>query len=207
MSDPVAGLIGWIVGIVESLGYLGVALLVALENLITVIPSELVLPLAGFLAGQGRLWLPGVVAAATIGSVGGALVMYGLGYWLGEDRVRLLVRKHGRRVLVREADLDYALEWFRRHGATSVLFGRLVPAVRSLISIPAGISRMALGRFVIYTAFGSTVWNGVLVGLGWILGENWPVVREYARWLEYAVVVALATAVVWLVWRRVRTRR
>ena len=207
MSDPFAVLVGGIIGVVESIGYLGVALIVALENVITVIPSELVLPLAGFLASQGRLWLPGVVVAATVGSVAGALVMYAFGYWLGEPRVRVLVRRYGRWVFVSESDLDRALEWFREHGALAVLVGRLVPSVRSLVSIPAGICHMALGRFAAYTAIGSAIWNSALIGLGWLLGENWPVVSVYARWLEYAVLVVVALAVLWFIWRRLPARQ
>jgi membrane protein DedA with SNARE-associated domain len=202
MSDPLTGLSAWIADVIHSLGYIGVAFLTALESVIPIIPSELILPLSGFLAGQNRLWLPGVILAATVGSVSGTFLLYGLGYRLGEERVRGLIRQYGRWVFLTESDLDRAVQRFDKHGGKAVLFGRLIPMVRSLISIPAGIHHMTLTRFVAYTVLGSTVWNGVLVGLGWILGENWRVVSEYAQWLTYAVLIAFAIAVMWFVWQR-----
>lgn len=199
---PPAQIVEWVTSVVESLGYIGVAGLIALENLIPPIPSELILPLAGFLAGQGRFWLPAVVLAATIGSVVGALILYGLGVWLGEERLRGVVARVGRFLTLQVADVDRADRWFDRHGGKAVLIGRLVPVVRSVVSIPAGLRRMPLGRFLLYTALGSAIWNSVLIGLGWMLGERWNQVSHYSRYLEYGVLVTLLTAVVWVVWRR-----
>lgn len=207
MSDPLTSFAAWIADVIHSLGYIGVAFLTALESVIPIIPSELILPLSGFLAGQNRLWLPGVILAATVGSVSGTFVLYGLGYRLGEERARGFITQYGRWVFLKESDLDRAVQWFDTHGGKAVLFGRLIPVVRSLISIPAGIHHMTLTRFVAYTVPGSTVWNGVLVGLGWILGENWRVVSEYARWLTYAVLIALAIAVMSFAWQRWSARR
>lgn len=206
MGDSFGGLADLITDIMESLGYVGIAALVALENVFPPIPSELILPLAGFLAGQGQFWLPAVVAAATVGSVVGALVLYGLGAWLGEVRLRGVVRRYGKFVLLTENDLDRAIDWFDRRGATAVLVGRLMPVVRSLVSIPAGLNRMPIGRFVVYTAIGSTVWNGALVGLGWVLGDRWQDVNQYGKYLEYAVLALVAGVVVWFVWRRRSTK-
>ncbi len=202
MSGPLAPLAEWVTNVVESLGYVGVACLIALENLFPPIPSELILPLAGFLTGQGRFSLPAVVAAATAGSVVGALLLYGLGAWLGEQRLRGLVGRFGGILTLREADIDRADAWFDRHGGTAVLIGRLVPVVRSLISIPAGLRRMPLGRFVLYTAVGSSLWNGLLIGLGWALGERWQQVNQYGRYLEYGVLVLLVAAIAWFLHRR-----
>ena len=207
MSNPLPRLAAWVIDVVHSLGYLGVAVLTGLENLLPPIPSEVILPLAGFLAGQGRFSLPGVVLAATVGSVAGALVLYGLGRWIGEEALRRFIRGFGRYLLLKEEDLDRAAAWFDRHGATAVLVGRLVPLVRSGISIPAGIERMPLWRFVVYTAVGSALWNGALVGLGWVLGDQWHVVRRYAEVASYAVIAAIAALLLWFIWRRLRQRR
>jgi membrane protein DedA with SNARE-associated domain len=199
LLDDVAELM---VQVIESLGYVGIAALVALETVVPPIPSELILPLAGFMAGQGRFWLPGVIVAATTGSVVGALALYGLGAWLGEARLRRLVERFERVLRVSGHDLDRANEWFDRHGGAAVLIGRVVPVVRSLISIPAGLRRMPLWRFVAYTAAGSAVWNSLLVGLGWVLGDRWHQVDEHAHYVEWAVLAALAGGVGWFFWKR-----
>jgi membrane protein DedA with SNARE-associated domain len=204
MDGPVAALAQWITDVIESTGYLGVALLVALENLFPPIPSEVVLPLAGFLAGREVLSFPGVVLAATAGSTAGALVLYLLGRWLGAQRLRGLLRSHGHLLLLGESDLDKATDWFQKHGGKAVLVGRLVPTVRSLISIPAGVTGMHLLPFVLYTAIGSGVWNLALAGLGWTLGDQWGQVRQYTQYLEWAVIATLAGAVVWFLWKRRR---
>jgi membrane protein DedA with SNARE-associated domain len=183
-------------------GYVGVAALVALEVVFPPLPSEPVLLLGGFLAGEGRLSFPGVVAAATVGSVTGALALYWLGSLLGEERLRGLIRDYGRWAMVKERDLDKAVRWFERHGGKAVFFGRLAPVVRSLVSVPAGVARMPLGLFLLYTTLGSLLWNSVSVGLGWWLGDRWELVTGYTRYLEYAVLAALVLAVVLFVWRR-----
>lgn len=202
MSGLFGGIAEWITGVVESLGYVGVAVLIALENVFPPIPSELVLPLAGFLAGQGEMAFVGVVAAATAGSVIGALVLYGLGRWLGEKRVRAIVKRYGKFAMIGEDDIDRSEEWFDKHGRKAILIGRLVPFVRSFISVPAGFCGMGLGRFVIYTTIGSAIWNSALVGLGWFLGEQWQAVRQYASYFEYAVLALLVGGVIWFIWKR-----
>lgn len=196
----------WVADVVHTLGYPGIALLLALENLIPPIPSELVLPLAGFLAGQGRFSLVLVIVAATLGSVLGALVLYALGRWLGEQRLRRFVQTTGRYLLLQESDLDKGLAWFERHGASAVLLGRLVPTIRSIVSVPAGIQRMPLWQFVLYTAAGSAAWNTVLTTLGWATGRQWEAVRDYAELVGYGVLLALGVAIVWFVVRRLKTR-
>ena len=207
MTELMGRLADWVIEAIHTLGYLGVGVFVALENLVPPIPSELILPLAGFLAGQGRFSLPLVVAVATLGSTLGALVLYGLGRWLGEDRLRRFVAGPGRFLLLRERDLDQAAAWFQRHGGLAVFIGRLAPLVRSGISVPAGVERMPVWRFTIYTALGSGIWNGALVGLGWALGSQWPRVSQYAQWLSYTVLALLAAAIGWFVWRRRRQQR
>jgi membrane protein DedA with SNARE-associated domain len=204
-GDPLAGIAAWVADVMLAFGYVGVALLVALDNVFPPIPSEIILPLAGFLSGQGHLAYPGVVLAATVGSVAGALPLYAVGYWLGEARLRPLVRRFGRWLFIEEADLDQAQEWFDRHGTKAVLLGRCVPLVRSLISIPAGLACMPLRRFVVYTALGSGLWNAILVGIGWTLGERWEQVGSYLKPLEYVVMALLVAATARFLWHRLRS--
>lgn len=192
----------WAIDVIERLGYLGLALLVALENVFPPIPSEIILPLAGFLAGDGRMDLGAALLAATAGSVAGALVLYGVGFAFGEQRVRAGVDRWGKWLRLTQADIDRADAWFDRHGGLAVLLCRLIPIVRSLISIPAGLRRMPVGRFLLLTAVGSAVWNAVLIGAGWVLGENWEVVEDYVGYLQYAVLGLVLVGVAWWLWAR-----
>ena len=201
-GEAAAGIVDWVLGIMLTLGYPGVALLVALDNVFPPIPSEVILPLAGVVSGQGHLSLPGVIAAATVGSVAGALPLYGIGRWLGDERLRRFVRRFGRALFVTEADLDRAQRWFDRHGAKAVLLGRCVPLVRSLVSVPAGLAHMPRGRFVSYTALGSAAWNTLLISVGFVLGERWELVRPYLKLFEYVVVAGVAAALLLFLWRR-----
>jgi membrane protein DedA with SNARE-associated domain len=200
------GIAGWATSVIERLGYGGVALLIALESIFPPIPSEVILPLSGYLAAQGQFWLPAVILAATAGSVAGALVLYGLAAWLGEDRVRGILDRHGKLIHLSGKDLDQADGWFDRHGAKAVMLGRLAPIVRSLISVPAGLRRMPLPRFVLYTSIGSTVWNGALIGIGWILGDRWDQVNRYATFVELGFLVLVVAGIAWAV-RRHRASR
>jgi membrane protein DedA with SNARE-associated domain len=205
-GDPrdLGGLTGWVAGVIDSLGELGVGLLVALENLVPPVPSELVLTMAGYLAGEGSMNVVFVVIAATIGSIVGALVLYGLGRGVGEERLR---RWLDRIPLVDADDLDKADRWFERHAWSAVLFGRMVPVVRSLVSIPAGANHMPVGRFLTFTAIGSGVWNSLFVGAGFALGTRWQQVDQYARWLDYAILAFFVVAITWWVVKKVRKRR
>jgi membrane protein DedA with SNARE-associated domain len=205
-GDPrdLGGLTGWIAGVIDSLGEFGVGLLVALENLVPPVPSELVLTMAGYLAGDGRMNVVLVVVAATIGSVVGALILYWLGRVVGEERLR---RWLDRIPLVDADDLDQADRWFERHAWSAVLFGRMVPVVRSLVSIPAGANHMPVGRFLTFTAIGSGVWNSLFVGAGFALGTQWEQVDRYARWFDYAILAFFVVAITWWVVKKVRKRR
>ena len=202
--DELQGLAGWVASVVDALGELGVGLLVALENLIPPVPSEVVLSLAGYLASAGRVNLMLVLVSATAGSVAGALVLYWLGHALGEERLR---RWLDRIPLVDPDDLDRADRWFERRERAAVLFGRCAPVVRSLISIPAGANRMPLGQFVAFTALGSGVWNALFVGGGFLLGERWRHLERYSHWFDYAVAAFFAVTVGWWVAKKLRIRR
>ena len=166
----------WITDLVETTGYFGILLLMLVENVFPPIPSELIMPLAGFTAAQGRLSIVLVVLAGTAGSLLGALFWYGLGRWLGEERLRRLAARHGRWLTLSPGEIDRAEDWFRRHGATAVLLGRLVPAVRSLISVPAGVARMPLPGFLAWTALGTGLWTALLAGAGYLLQGQYALV-------------------------------
>lgn len=202
MFGVLGDLTGWVTGVVETFGYPGVLALVALENLFPPIPSELILPLAGFLVGQGRFQFVLALLAATLGSVIGALVLYAVGHWLGEQRLRRLVCRYGRFALLEISDLDEAVKRFNQYGGAAVFLGRLLPGIRSLISLPAGIERMSLVPFVLYTAAGSAIWNGVLIGFGWALGDQWSIVQSYVNWLQYVVIAAVLGLIAWFIWKR-----
>ena len=191
----------WAVSLMESLGGPGAGLAIALENLFPPLPSEIILPLAGFTASRGTFGLAEVLLWTTLGSVVGALVLYALGAWFGRDRLRWIV---ARVPLMRVADVDRAEAWFARHGAKAVFVGRMIPLFRSLISIPAGIERMPLGRFTLLTTAGSAIWNTVFVLAGYVLGENWGLVEQYADILQKVVIVTVVIAVVGFVVVRLR---
>jgi membrane protein DedA with SNARE-associated domain len=196
-------LAAWVSDVIQSFGYAGVAFLMLAENLFPPIPSEVILPLTGFLVGQGDLRFFPALVVATTGSLTGALVLYALGRWGG----RGLILRYGGVLRVKETDLDRADEWFDRYGGAVVLFGRLVPGVRSLVSIPAGLSEMPLGRFIFLTALGSCVWNALLIRLGRLLGENWSQVAGVVGSVSNVVLALLAVAAVVLGvwwWRRSR---
>ncbi|MBA2596641.1 MAG: DedA family protein [Chloroflexia bacterium] len=196
----------WVTNVIEALGYPGLTVLVALENVFPPIPSEVILPLAGFLTGQGRFSYPLVLIATTLGSLVGALVLYGIGMAAGQQRIRRLVERYGHWALLTPDDLTRSEVWFDRYGPIAVFTGRLAPVIRSLVSIPAGYRRMPLGQFLMLTAFGSALWNGALVGLGWALGENWNAIERYVGWLQYLVIAVVAILVVRFVWKRLRAR-
>lgn len=186
----------WVTSAVESLGYWGIVLLMFLENVVPPVPSELIMPLAGFQAGRGELSFWGVVAAGTAGSVLGAVPLYYLGRWIGEQRLRRWVERHGHWLAVSTEDLDKVADWFHRRGGVAVLLCRLIPGVRSLISIPAGIHRMNLLPFLLYTALGTGVWAGVLAYVGKLLGKNYHRVENWLGPVTYVVIAAIVLAFV-----------
>ena len=186
------GLVGLVARIIDALGYPGIMLLIALESIIPPIPSEAILPMAGFLAAEGTFSLPLVILSATIGSLIGALVLYAAGWWLGRTRLLDIIANYGGKVGVNLDDVDKAERWFTKHGRSSVLIGRLVPIVRSLVSIPAGFAKMPLPQFVLFTTLGSLVWNSLLVGVGYLLEDRWEKVEPIVGIAQYIVIVAVA---------------
>lgn len=205
-TDPqqLTGIAHWAVSMMETLGAPGAGLAIALENLFPPLPSEVILPLAGFTASQGSFSLWAVLLWTTVGSLVGALALYGLGAWLGRDRMRRIA---DRMPLVTIEEVDKTEAWFHRHGDKAVFFGRMLPLFRSFISIPAGIERMPLVRFTLLTTAGSAIWNAIFVVAGFYLGENWDVVERYAGWLQAIVIVGVLAFLVWWVYRRVVATR
>lgn len=205
-ADPseLGGIAGLAARVMTALGEIGVGLCSLAEVVFPPIPSEVILPFAGFLAYQGSLNVVLVLLAATLGSFAGAAILYVLGRRLGEDRaVRLLSRLP----LVDEEDFSKAADWLKRHGRGAVFFGRLVPLVRSLISLPAGATRMPFGRFAVFTVAGTLLWNALLVGAGFALGTQYHLVERYTEYIDIAVYVAVGAVLGWLVLRRVLRRR
>ncbi|MFD3659772.1 DedA family protein [Streptomyces sp. NPDC058659] len=187
-QEPADGVAGWATGLVETMGGPGAGLAIALENLFPPLPSEVILPLTGFAAGQGVISLASALFWTTLGSVAGAVALYWIGALFGRRRMHAL---WARLPLVKVSDLEATEEWFARHGTKAVLLGRMVPIFRSLISVPAGVERMPVPLFLLLTTVGSLVWNSVLVMAGYWLGDRWDLVEGYVGVLSKAV-LALA---------------
>lgn len=198
------GLAGWAVDTMETFGGPGAGFAIFAENIFPPIPSEVVLPMAGFAARLGDLSLAEAIIWTTVGSVTGAWLLYALGAWLGHDTLRNIATKLP---LIDAEDIDKTGAWFARHGKKAVFFGRMLPLFRSFISIPAGIERMNLLTFTLLTAAGSLIWNSVFIGAGYALGANWHSIDPYASTLQYIVIAAVAVGVLWFIASRLARRR
>ncbi|MEU9061581.1 DedA family protein [Streptomyces sp. NPDC048430] len=201
-QEPSGGIAGWATDLVDTMGGPGAGLAIALENLFPPLPSEVILPLTGFAAGQGVLSLASALFWTTLGSVVGAVVLYWIGAAFGRERMHTI---WGKLPLVKASDLVRTEKWFAKHGTKAVFFGRMVPIFRSLISIPAGVERMPLHVFVALTALGSLIWNSVLVMAGYWLGDRWETVETYVGFASKAVLVLVVVAVATYVVRGLRS--
>jgi membrane protein DedA with SNARE-associated domain len=199
-----SSVLDWVVALMRTIGAPGVGVATLLETVFPPVPSEVVLPLAGYTASQGHYGLAAAIAWATAGSVVGALLLYWAGAVWGVDR---LYRLAERLPLLHREDVERSVAWFGRNGRSAVFVGRLVPGVRSLVSIPAGVDRMPLGRFTAYTAAGSLLWNTLLIGAGYELGAQWHLIEGFVDRVSAAVCVLLGLGIVALLVRRVRHRR
>ncbi|MFC5369252.1 DedA family protein [Arcanobacterium bovis] len=202
-TQDLSGVAAWTVSIMESLGGIGIALLIAAENLFPPIPSEVILPLAGFTASQGTQF--GIVAAiiwATLGSVVGAVLLYGAARWIGRERTRAIMAKLP---LFDTSDIDKTEAFFNKHNRSTVFFGRMLPIFRSLISLPAGVVKMNMPLFLLFTTVGSAIWNTALIYAGYALGENWSLVEDYIGILTKIVAAIVVLAIV--VWIVLKIRR
>ena len=198
-------MVEWITSTMDSLGYWGIGLLMFLENLFPPIPSELIMPLAGFTVSQGKLEFAPVVFAGVFGTVIGALPWYYAGKILGEQRLKSLADRYGKWLTVSSKDITRATGWFDNHGGKAVLLCRLVPGVRTLISLPAGISNMPLIPFLIYSTIGTTLWVGLLTYAGYALGNNYQLVEEYlAPVSKIALAIILVAFAIWVIRRIMR---
>ncbi|OPG12978.1 DedA family protein [Microbispora sp. GKU 823] len=203
-TAEIGGIAGWAMELTERLGAPGAGVAIALENLFPPLPSEVILPLAGFTAARGDMSLVAALLWTTAGSVVGALALYCVGALLGRERTVAIAT---RLPLVKIPDIEKAEAWFARHGVKTVFFGRMIPIFRSLISVPAGVERMPLGTFLLFTTLGSLIWNTVFVLAGYLLGENWHLVEEYMGIVSKVVAAAVVLVVVRFVAVRLRERR
>jgi membrane protein DedA with SNARE-associated domain len=169
----------WITQFMEQYGYLGVFLMIALENVFPPIPSEIILPFGGFMTTYTSMTVPGVVIASTAGSVVGAVILYGIGLLLDVERLEKIIDRFGNILRVTKEDIHKADAWFDKYGIWTVLFCRMVPLIRSLISIPAGMSNMKFWLFIVFTTVGTLIWNIILVSVGAALGDNWDRITEF----------------------------
>lgn len=199
-TPELGGIAQWTVDLMDRIGGPGAGLAVAIENFFPPIPSEIILPLAGFTASQGGITLFSALFWTTVGSVVGALFLYFLGMKFGRERMYRIV---DRMPVVKTEALERAEDWFTRHGRAAVFFGRMIPVVRSGISVPAGVSRMPVWQFVIYTTLGSLIWNTIFVMAGYFLGENWYRVEGYASMFKYVIAALVVVLAGYAVYRRV----
>lgn len=204
MTSFLASLSSFATTIISTLGYPGLVAIMVLENVFPPIPSEVVLPFAGHLSSLGifNFWL--VVLSGMIGSIGGAEILYAIGFYGNERVIKRLIRRFGRWALITEDDLEKAERWFKKHGPKAVFMARLVPVVRSLISVPAGIAKMPQGSFLFYTALGTTLWSFILACLGKILGENWRMISRWVNNYEQVTLVAITFAIIIFIYGKLK---
>lgn len=199
----------WITGIMSDYGYIGIFLLIMLENVFPPIPSEVILTVGGFMTTTTDMTMLGVILASTAGSVVGAVILYGVGLLVDVERLERVVEKYGSWLRVKKSDIHRADSWFDKYGIWTIFFGRLIPLVRSLISIPAGMSNMKLWLFLTFTTLGTLLWNTVLVFVGEAVGDNREAILEqldiYSN-VVYAAIALFAIAVVWYYFKKIRTR-
>lgn len=193
----------WITGVMATLGYPGLVFMMALESMIAPVPSEIVMPFAGFLVVKGQFTLLGATVASSLGTLIGSLI----GYYMGKLGGYALVLRCGRYLLLDEKHLELTVRWFEKRGEITILICRFVPVVRHLISIPAGVGNMNLLRFCVFTLIGGTIWNVILLVAGVKLGERWEMIHTYSHQIDYIFVAAIVAVGVWWVWKQLSRRR
>ncbi len=211
MAEIVDQIAQWLEAAMIAVGYPGIFLVMFMENIFTPIPTEPFMPMAGIMAGQGKFNVVMVWGAATLGAVVGSLLLYGLGSWAGEPVVRRILRRYGRYAGISEKELDRGITLFNRYGGALVFIGRWIPMVRPTVSVVAGICRLSLPVFVLFTALSSGIVNAFWVGVGYVLGDNWPEIlaglNDYQGIIVPAIGVVAVAAVIFVVWRWARGRR
>jgi membrane protein DedA with SNARE-associated domain len=190
----------------EQLGYLGIALLMFLDNVIPPIPSEIIMPSAGYAASQGELVLVGVIIAGCIGSLTAAALLYWIGYQFNHDAIFRFTDRYGKYLFIKSEDIQKSLLWFEKYGHRIVFFGRMVPAVRSLISIPAGMSRMPFWKFMFYSALGTIIWTTFLACVGFYFGENQVLMHEIFSRVGYVIIMIVVLVLLWHCYRKLKNK-
>jgi len=193
----IEALVNLLTGIISSIGYVGIAILMALESMVAPVPSEVVMPFVGYLIVQGKFTFLTAAAVSAFGCLAGSLISYYMGYYGGD----IFVKKIGRYLLLDEHHLAWTENWFRKHGEKTIFFSRFIPIVRHFISIPAGTGRMNLTKFSLYTLIGSFMWNSILLYAGMKLGENWGLIHKYSTKIDIAVIIIILTGVIYYIWR------
>jgi membrane protein DedA with SNARE-associated domain len=207
MGGVLTDLVRWVIEVVQSLEYVGVFVLILAGSLYLPVPTELTLPLFGFLIGHGRLSFVPVVLAATAARVCASLILYAVGLRIGEARLRRVFKSFERYKLLFVSDFERASRVFERHGGKAILVGHLIPGVGALVSVPAGLKRMPLRwRFLGYTVLGCTIWTSSLISLGWALGGRWRIVEVFTSFVGFAVLTVLIAGTLWFFWRRRKVR-
>ena len=197
------------VSIIDQIGLVGAAFLIAIEVIVMPIPSELVLLLSGFNSSTGSFTLLGAIIATTIGSLVGASVLYSAGYLFTEERLEQLISRYGKYLGISLKDFQKTISWFERHGSALVFFGRLLPIIRSLVSIPAGLVKMNYFKFLFFTTLGSGIWNTLWISIGFVLGDNWKLAEQYADlldWIAYSAIALVALLIAIRAFRAWRKR-
>ncbi|WEI05115.1 DedA family protein [Acinetobacter johnsonii] len=195
-------LTAWIISVMEQLGYWGIALLMFLDNVFPPIPSEIIMPSAGYAASQGELVLIGVIIAGCLGSLFAAAVLYWIGYQFKQEYIFRWVDRYGKYLFIKSADVKKSLDWFEQYGHRIVFFGRMIPAVRSLISIPAGMSRMPFWKFMFYSGLGTIIWTTFLATVGYYFGENQALMHQIFSKVGYVIIAIVALIILWFLYRR-----
>jgi membrane protein DedA with SNARE-associated domain len=200
MSYIISLITTFIINIISSWGYFGVGALMAIESACVPLPSEIIMPFAGFLVAQGKFSLLGVTLAGALGCVVGSIIAYAVGAWGG----RGFIKKYGKYILISRHDLAIADNFFNKYGSAAIFFSRLLPVVRTFISLPAGIAKMNFSKFVIYSFLGSVPWSFGLAYLGKKLGDHWNTLGVYFHKFDFVMVIIIMALVVWYVWRHVK---
>jgi len=193
----------FVIGTINSMGYSGVALLMAIESACIPLPSEVILPFSGYLVAQGVFNMHLVALAGAVGCVLGSIVAYYAGAWGG----RAWIMKYGKYVLISKHDMDMADRWFARHGEITVFVARLLPVIRTFIALPAGIAKMRMSTFIIYTFVGSYIWSWALAWVGYRMGQNWASIRVYFHKFDFAIGAVIVIGAAWYIWRHVKAVR
>ena len=197
----------WIISIMEQLGYFGIALLMFLDNVFPPIPSEIIMPSAGFTASKGELILTGVIIAGSTGSLLAAAVLYWIGRKIPREQIFKFVDRFGKFLFIKPKDVEKSLDWFEKHGHRIVFFGIMIPAVRSLISIPAGMSHMPFWKFMAYSGLGTIIWTTFLASVGYYFGNNTEMMHKIFSQVSYVIIAIVVMIIAWALFRRQQRKK